>query len=82
MLLSGIKSVTNFNMEWTYWVCDLMQRRRKDLQVRLDLTIPDSCFALWDMPLSSNSMGKNKVDTIMSPDLTNLDLGDQNLMRS
>ena len=33
-LLSGFKTVPGFNREGTYQVCELMQRKMKDLQVR------------------------------------------------
>ena len=41
-LLFGFKSVPSFNRDGTYQVCESMQRRMKELQVRSDLTIPGS----------------------------------------
>ena len=73
--LLGFKSVPSFNRDGTYQVCGFMQRRMKVLQLRSDLTVPNSYFEMLDMLFPSTSVEQNKVDI-------NLDLAGQILANS
>ena len=49
-LLHGFKSGPNFNREGTYQVCESIQRKLIQMQLRSDITVPDSCFELLQIP--------------------------------